>query len=122
KNTLRQAPKVIYIGEIRDTDTMGFAMHASETGHLVLGTLHSNNANQTLERIQNFFPHEYHAQLLLQLSLNLRAIISQRLIKKKGGGRVPALEILLNTPYISELICKGDISSIKQAMAAATQE
>jgi twitching motility protein PilU len=110
KNTLRQAPKVIYIGEIRDTETMEFALHASETGHLVLATLHSNSANQTLERILNFFPHEYHPQILLQLSLNLRAILSQRLIPKIGGGRAPALEVLLNTPYISELICKGEIA------------
>jgi twitching motility protein PilU len=122
KNTLRQAPKIIYIGEIRDTDTMMFALHASETGHLVLGTLHSNNANQTLERIMNFFPHEYHPQLLLQLSLNLRAVLSQRLLRKTGGGRVPALEILLNTPYISELISKGDIQGIKRAMSASRAE
>jgi twitching motility protein PilU len=122
KNTLRQAPKVIYIGEIRDTDTMEFALHASETGHLVLGTLHSNNANQTLERILNFFPHEYHEQLRLQLSLNLKAIISLRLVRKIEGGRVPALEILLNTPYIGELISKGDITSIKQVMNTSVQE
>lgn len=122
KNTLRQAPKIIYIGEIRDTETMEFALHASETGHLVLGTLHSNNANQTLERIMNFFPSEYHKELLLQLSLNLRAIISQRLIKRKGGGRVAALEILLNTPYISELVMQGQITRIKAAMAAAKDE
>jgi twitching motility protein PilU len=89
KNTLRQAPKVIYIGEVRDSETMEFALHASETGHLVLATLHSNSANQTLERILNFFPHEYHAQILLQLSLNLRAILSQRLIPKIGGGAPP---------------------------------
>lgn len=122
KNTLRQAPKIIYIGEIRDTETMGFALHASETGHLVLGTLHSNNANQTLERIMNFFPHEYHPQLLLQLSLNLRAVLSQRLLRKIGGGRVPALEIMLNTPYIAELITKGDIQAIKQAMMSSKAE
>jgi twitching motility protein PilU len=122
KNTLRQAPKIIYIGEIRDTETMGFALHASETGHLVLGTLHSNNANQTLERIMNFFPHDYHPQLLLQLSLNLRAVLSQRLLRKKEGGRVPALEILLNTPYIAELISKGDVHGIKHAMTASKAE
>lgn len=122
KNTLRQAPKVIYIGEIRDHETMEFALHASETGHLVLATLHCNNANQTLERIMNFFPHEYHPQLLLQLSLNLRAILSQRLIPKIGGGRAVSLEILLNTPFIAELVSKGDISAIKQAMSAAKQE
>lgn len=122
KNSLRQAPKIIYIGEIRDTDTMEFAMHAAETGHLVLGTLHSNNANQTLERIMNFFPVEYHSQLMLQLSLNLRAILSQRLIPRKGGGRAPALEILLNTPYIAELILRGEISDIKTAMSKGGQE
>ncbi|MBI3737288.1 PilT/PilU family type 4a pilus ATPase [Candidatus Sumerlaeota bacterium] len=122
KNTLRQAPKVIYIGEIRDHETMEFALHAGETGHLVLATLHSNNANQTLERIMNFFPHESHQQLLLQLSLNLRAILSQRLIPKKGGGRTAALEVLLNTPFIGELILKGDVTAIKQAMSAGKQE
>jgi len=122
KNTLRQAPKIIYIGEVRDTETMGFALHASETGHLVLGTLHSNNANQTLERIMNFFPHDYHPQLLLQLSLNLRAILSQRLLRSVNGGRVPALEIMLNTPYISELVAKGNVQEIKQAMMASKAE
>jgi twitching motility protein PilU len=122
KNTLRQAPKIIYIGEIRDTDTMEFALHAAETGHLVVGTLHSNNANQTLERILNFFAIEYHVQLLLQLSLNLNAIISQRLVRKKGGGRCAALEILLNTPYISELISQGKISGIKAAMSKGSRE
>jgi twitching motility protein PilU len=119
KNSLRQAPKVIYIGEIRDTDTMSFALHAAETGHLVLGTLHSNNANQTLERIANFFPHEYLPQLFLQLSLNLRAIISQRLLRRKTGGRVAALEIMMNTPMIAELINKGDVKSIKSVMNAS---
>lgn len=122
KNTLRQAPKIIYIGEIRDTETMTFALHAAETGHLVLGTLHSNNANQTLERIANFFPHEFHSQLMLQLSLNLRAILSQRLIRTKTHGRAPALEIMLNTPYIAELISKGDIMGIKAAMNASKGE
>jgi twitching motility protein PilU len=119
KNSLRQAPKVIYIGEIRDTDTMSFALHASETGHLVLGTLHSNNANQTLERIANFFPHEFLDQLFLQLSLNLRAIISQRLLKRTSGGRVAALEIMMNTPMMAELINKGDVKSIKGVMTAS---
>ncbi len=122
KNSLRQAPKVIYIGEIRDRETMDFALHASETGHLVLGTLHSNNASQTLDRILGFFPADFHDQLLLQLSLNLKAILSQRLVPKAGGGRVPALEILLNTPYVSELILKGDIGKLKQAMNASAGE
>ncbi len=122
KNTLRQAPKVIYIGEIRDTETMSFALHASETGHLVLATLHSTNANQTLERIIHFFPGEYRSQLLLALSLNLRAIISQRLVRRTKGGRAPALEIMLNTPYISELILKGDVNQIRGAIASASAE
>lgn len=122
KNSLRQAPKVIYIGEIRDTETMHFALHAAETGHLVLATLHSNNANQTLERISNFFPHDYQEQLLLQLSLNIRSIISQRLIPKIGGGRVAALEIMLATPMITELIMKGDIKQIKQTMAQTANQ
>jgi twitching motility protein PilU len=122
KNTLRQAPKIIYIGEIRDSDTMGFAMHAAETGHLVLGTLHSNNANQTLERILNFFPQEYHEQLLLQLGLNLQAIISQRLVRKRGGGRTAVLEIMINTPLIAEMITKGNIQGLKTAMANSTSE
>ena len=123
KNTLRQAPDVIYIGEIRDRDTMGFALHAAETGHLVLGTLHSNNANQTLERIVSFFSHDARQQLLQNLSLNLVAILSQRLIRcKDGNGRVPALEILLTTPYIRELIANGDISGVKKAMAESTGE
>jgi len=113
KNSLRQAPKVIYIGEIRDRETMDFALHASETGHLVLGTLHL---------ILGFFPADFHDQLLLQLSLNLKAILSQRLVPKAGGGRVPALEILLNTPYVSELILKGDIGKLKQAMNASAGE
>ncbi|MGF1573157.1 MAG: PilT/PilU family type 4a pilus ATPase [Sumerlaeia bacterium] len=122
KNSLRQAPEVIYIGEIRDTETMGFALHASETGHLVLGTLHSNNANQTLERISNFFPHDFQDQLRLQLSLNLRSIISQRLVKKINGGRVAAMEILLDTPTVRELVLKGEIRMIKTAMMNARNE
>lgn len=122
KNSLRQAPEVIYIGEIRDTETMGFALHASETGHLVLGTLHSNNANQTLERISNFFPHDFQDQLRLQLSLNLRAIISQRLVKKIHGGRVAAVELLLDTPNVRELILKGEIRMMKTAMMNGRNE
>jgi twitching motility protein PilU len=122
KNTLRQAPKVIYIGEIRDTDTMSFALHAAETGHLVLATLHSTNASQTLERIIHFFPNDYRPQLLLGLSLNLRAIISQRLVRREPKGRIPALEILINTPYISELILKGEINQLRAAMGASSGE
>jgi len=122
KNTLRQAPKVIYIGEIRDTETMSFALHAAETGHLVLATLHSTNANQTLERIIHFFPHDFRSQLLLAVSLNLKAIISQRLVKKVQGGRAPALEIMINTPYISEMILKGEISGLKQVIGSSSGE
>lgn len=122
KNTLRQAPEVIYIGEIRDRETMEFALHAAETGHLVVGTLHSTNANQALERVVNFFPHNYQTQLFFQLSLNLKAILSQRLIQKIGGGRVPALEVLFRTPHIASLISKGDINQIKDAMKAAEED
>lgn len=122
RNTLRQAPKVIYIGEIRDTETMGFALHASETGHLVLATLHSNNANQAIDRIVHFFPHDFQEQLLIQLSMNLKAIISQRLVKKVGGGRVPALEVLINSPLIQELIAKNQISGLKNVMRNSANE
>ncbi len=116
KNSLRQAPKIIYIGEVRDTETMRFCLHAAETGHLVVGTLHSNNSSQTLERISNFFSHDFQEQLMLQLSLNLRAIISQRLLRRQTGGRVAALEVMLNTPSISELIQKGQTKSLKSAI------
>ncbi|MDX2174958.1 MAG: PilT/PilU family type 4a pilus ATPase [Candidatus Sumerlaeia bacterium] len=122
KNTLRQAPRVIYIGEIRGEDTMHFALHAAETGHLVLATLHSTNANQTIDRIKHFFPADFHEQLLLQLSMNLRAIVSQRLVPAARGGRVPALEILINTPFIAELIQKGDIGAMKDAIAESRHE
>jgi twitching motility protein PilU len=99
KNTLRQAPNVILIGELRDAETVEFALHSAETGHLVLSTLHSTNATQTIERVLNFFPREYHSQVLMQLSYNLRAILSQRLIPSESGKRVAILEILLNTAY-----------------------
>jgi twitching motility protein PilU len=115
KNTLRQAPDVILIGEIRTQDTMNYAINFSETGHLCLATLHANNANQALDRIINFFPHEKRHQLLMDLSLNLRSIIAQQLIPIAAGkGRIPAVEILINTPAISENIKKGDISGIKE--------
>lgn len=117
KNTLRQAPDVILIGEIRDRDGMDYGVAFAETGHLCLATLHANNANQTLDRIINFFPMDRRHQLLMDLSLNLKAIISQRLIPKIGGGRAPAVEILLNTPLISDLILKGDVHEIKPIMA-----
>lgn len=121
KNTLRQAPNVILIGEIRDQETMEYAINFSETGHLALSTLHANNANQTLDRIINMFPSEKRQQLLMDLSLNLRAIISQRLLKKKGGGRVAAIEILLKSPLISDLIFKGDIHGIKEIMQKSNE-
>jgi len=117
KNTLRQAPDVILMGEIRDRETMEHAVVFSETGHLCLATLHANSANQALDRIVNFFPEERREQLLLDLSLNLRAMISQRLLPKQdGAGRVAALEVMLNTPLISDLIAKGDVVEIKEIM------
>ena len=122
KNTLRQAPDVILIGEIRDTETMEAAITFAETGHLCLGTLHSNNANQAIERIMNFFPPERHAQIYLQLSLNLRSIVSQRLIPSVDGKRVAALEILLDTPRIKELIKRGEVDVLKEGMEAGVQE
>ena len=122
KNTLRQAPDVILIGEIRDTETMEAAITFAETGHLCLGTLHSNNANQAIERIMNFFPSERHPQIYLQLSLNLRSIVSQRLIPSVEGKRVAALEILMDTPRIKDLIKKGDVDTLKQAMEQGIQE
>ncbi|HEY7533382.1 MAG TPA: PilT/PilU family type 4a pilus ATPase, partial [Nitrospiraceae bacterium] len=122
RNTLRQAPDVILIGEIRDTETMEAAITFAETGHLCLGTLHSNNANQAIERIMNFFPVERHTQIYLQLSLNLRAIISQRLIPSVDGRRVPALEIMLDTPRIKDLIKKAEVDTLKEAMEQGIEE
>ncbi|WP_289952294.1 PilT/PilU family type 4a pilus ATPase [Janthinobacterium sp. SUN073] len=117
KNTLRQAPDVIQIGEIRDRETMDHAIAFAETGHLCLATLHANNANQALDRIINFFPEERRQQLLMDLSLNLKGMISQRLIpNKEGGGRKAALEILLNSPLMSDLIFKGQVHEIKELM------
>ena len=117
KNTLRQAPDVILIGEIRDTETMEHAITFAETGHLCLGTLHANNANQTLDRIINFFPEERRNQLLMDLSVNLRAIVSQRLVRTQDGkGRKAAIEILINTPTIAEHIFKGEFHEIKGMM------
>jgi len=122
KNTLRQAPDVILIGEIRDRETMEAAMAFAETGHLCLSTLHANNANQAIERIMNFFPPERHQQIYLQLSLNLRAIISQRLIPSVDGKRVAACEILMDTPRAKDLIKKGQVDLLKEAMEQAIQE
>ena len=117
KNSLRQAPDVIQIGEIRDRETMDFAIAFAETGHLCLATLHANSANQALDRIINFFPEERRAQLLMDLSLNLKGVISQRLIPLKGRkGRVAAVEIMLNSPLISDLIFKGQVHEIKEIM------
>jgi len=122
KNTLRQAPDVILIGEIRDTETMEHAIAFAETGHLCLGTLHANNANQTIDRIINFFPEERRNQLLGDLSSNLRAIISQRLVRTEDGkGRRAAIEILLNTPTIAEQILKGQFHAIKETMAKSRE-
>src|SRR3954465_6342583 len=122
KNTLRQAPDVILIGEIRDTETMEHAITFAETGHLCLGTLHSNNANQTLDRIVNFFPDERRNQLLMDLSVNLRAIVSQRLVRREDGkGRSAAIEILLNTPTIAEKIFQGHFHEIKGIMGRSRE-
>ncbi|KQN75823.1 type IV pili twitching motility protein PilT [Duganella sp. Leaf61] len=117
KNTLRQAPDVIQIGEIRDRETMDHAIAFAETGHLCLATLHANSANQALDRIINFFPEERRQQLLMDLSLNLKGLVSQRLVPRKGApGRAVAIEILLNTPLISDLIFKGQVHDIKELM------
>lgn len=122
KNTLRQAPDVILIGEIRDTETMEHAIAFAETGHLCLGTLHANNANQTLDRIINFFPEERRAQLLMDLSSNMKAIVSQRLIRTEDGqGRRAAVEIMLNTPLISDLILKGNFHELKPIMTKSRE-
>ncbi len=122
KNTLRQAPDVILIGEIRDRETMEYAIAFAETGHLCLSTLHANSANQALDRIINFFPEERRDQLLMDLSLNLKAFISQRLIPRKGTtGRVAAVEILLNSPLIADLIFKGHVHEIKELMSKSRE-
>jgi twitching motility protein PilU len=117
KNTLRQAPDVILIGEVREREVMEHAIAFAETGHLCLATLHANNSNQAMDRIINFFPEERRTQLLMDLSLNLKGVISQRLLPmKEGKGRVPAVEVLLNTPLISDLIFKGQVHEIKEIM------
>jgi twitching motility protein PilU len=122
KNTLRQAPDVILMGEIRDRETMGYGLQFAETGHLCLATLHANNANQALDRILNFFPEERHQQVLMDLSLNMRAIISQRLIPlATGRGRVAAVEIMLNSPLMADLIFKGEIASLKEVIGKSRE-
>lgn len=122
KNTLRQAPDVILIGEVRDRETMEYAIAFAETGHLCLTTLHANSANQALDRIINFFPEDRRQQLLMDLSLNLKAFISQRLIARKGTtGRIASVEVLLNSPLISDLIFKGQVHEIKEIMAKSRE-
>lgn len=122
KNTLRQAPDVILIGEIRDRETMQYGIQFAETGHLCLATLHANSANQALDRIINFFPEERRTQLLMDLSLNTKAFISQRLIPRETGiGRIAAMEIMLNSPLIADLIFKGEVGQIKEIMAKSTR-
>ena len=122
KNTLRQAPDVILIGEIRDRETMQYAVQFSETGHLCLATLHANSANQALERIINFFPDDRRDQLLMDMSLNIKSMISQRLIpREQGMGRVASTEIMLNSPLIADLILKGEVTKIKEVMAKSNR-
>jgi twitching motility protein PilU len=122
KNTLRQAPDVILLGEIRDRETMEFGIAFAETGHLAMATLHANSANQALDRIINFFPEERRSQLLMDLSLNLKGIISQRLLKHVNGvGRVAAIEVLLNSPLIADLVLKGEVHEIKNIMSKSNE-
>ncbi len=119
KSALRQAPDVILIGEMRDAETVEAALHFSETGHLVLGTLHANNANQAVERFMNFFPAALHAQVYAQLALNVRGIVSQRLVPRASGqGRVAAIEVMLNSPRVADLMSKGEIAAMKAAIEA----
>ena len=123
KSALRQAPDVILIGEMRELETVEAALHFAETGHLVLGTLHANNANQAVERVMNFFPAEAHAQLYAQLALNLRGIVSQRLVPRADGtGRVAAIEVMLNSPRVADLVAKGEIAALKSAIEANAQD
>jgi len=122
RNTLRQAPDVILIGEIRTRETMEYAINFAETGHLVLSTLHANSSNQALDRIINFFPDEKREQVLMDLSLNLRAIISQRLIRRETGGRVAAMEIMLNSPLVADMIFKGEVAGIKEVMGRSKEQ
>jgi len=123
KNTLRQAPDVILLGEIRDRETMEMGVTFAETGHLAMATLHANSSNQALDRIINFFPEERRQQLLMDLSLNLKAVISQRLLKRSSGkGRVAAIELMLNTPLISDLILRGEVHEIKEIMSKSNEQ
>ena len=120
KNAMREAPDVILIGEILDATTMEAAIAFAETGHLCLATLHSNNADQTIERILNFFPETAHKNVLMNLALNLRAVVSQRLVKGKDGRRLPAAEVLINTPMIRDLLRRGQVHEIKAATVSYT--
>jgi twitching motility protein PilU len=123
KSALRQAPDVILIGEMRDLETVEAALHFSETGHLVLGTLHANNANQAVERVMNFFEANLHAQIYQQLALNLRGVVSQRLVPRAdGGGRVAAIEVMLNSPRVADLIARGEIAELKTAIESNAQD
>ncbi|HET7315054.1 PilT/PilU family type 4a pilus ATPase [Salinisphaera sp.] len=122
KNTLRQAPNVILVGEVRSRETMEYALNFAETGHLVLCTLHANNANQALDRVINFFDEAKREQVLMDLSLNMRAIISQRLVRKVGAGRAAAVEVLLNTPLVTDMIFKGKVAELRQAMTRGTEQ
>ena len=123
KNTLRQAPDVILMGEIRDRETMEHAVSFAETGHLCMATLHANSANQALDRIINFFPEERRSQLLMDLSLNLKALVSQRLLpRQEGTGRAAAVELMLNSPLISDLIFKGEVTEIKEIMKRSREQ
>ncbi len=122
KASLREAPDVILIGEIRDSVTMEAALELANTGHLAISTLHANNANQAMERVINMFPQDMHKQLFMDLSLNIRAVVSQRLVLAVDGKRCAAIEILINTPHIQELILKGDIDELKVAMAESGQK
>ncbi|MEP7041804.1 MAG: ATPase, T2SS/T4P/T4SS family, partial [Dokdonella sp.] len=122
KNAMREAPDVILIGEIRDADTMEAAITFSETGHLCLATLHSNNADQTIERILNFFPEAAHKNILMNVALNLKAVVSQRLVMGKDGRRLPAVEVLINTPHIRDLLRRGQVHEVKEAMDRSLQE
>jgi twitching motility protein PilU len=122
KNTLRQAPDVIMIGEVRDRETMEYAIQFAETGHLVLATLHANSTNQALDRVINFFPEEKREQLLMDLSLNIRSMVSQRLVpREKSEGRIAAVEILIGTPLVSDLIFRGEVAKIKEVMARSNR-
>ncbi len=122
KNTLRQAPDVILLGEIRDRETMEYAITYAETGHLCMATLHANNTNQALDRIINFFPEERKTQVLMDLSMNLKAVVSQRLVRRANGkGRIPAVEVLINSPLMSDLILKGDVPGMKELVAKSNE-